>query len=304
MDRVMIGPEAEECRTTEPEVKDGRRDVRGYGLIIDARRIAWLLFAGLAVLLLMFAAGKFSTIYLHHDNLFGLLPRIHPYYRATLPTWFATSCLLIIALILATIAGLKKSRGEPYVLHWTILAATFLLFSMERSTGLLREVSANVANRLALLNVLRVFGSLEVTLILVLALILFGFYRNLWGDLPRKPRNLITAAAIAFLAGRIVLQFVQSSYLARHPDILVDPRWVVLVTTRLALETSAIILLLWGLLEYLAAEAGVLSVHLLGATGQRPQGGEHRLRNSTPLSAPGGRIKESQASRWRTFRWR
>ena len=49
----------------------------------------------------------------------------------TVPSYFSTVIILIAALLLNTIATLKKRNGEAYALHWRILAIIFVYLSMD-----------------------------------------------------------------------------------------------------------------------------------------------------------------------------
>lgn len=57
-------------------------------------------------------------------------------YEANLPTWYASSLLLLCALVLSAIAAEVAGRGGPYRRHWWGLAAGFLYMSIDEAVEL------------------------------------------------------------------------------------------------------------------------------------------------------------------------
>ncbi|MFQ5678543.1 MAG: hypothetical protein ACE5HP_03705 [Gemmatimonadota bacterium] len=234
--------------------EDRYREVPSHEIVVDVKRVGRVLFTVLGALLLLFLGGKTSRLYIGPDRLLGLLQGVHPYFRATVPTWFAASSLLACAVLLAVIARIRKSHGEPFAFRVSVLAVAFLVLSMERSTGLLGTAGSSLAERFQVLDHLRVLGSLRTTALIVLFSAMFLFYRKPWKALPKRVRRFAAAAAMAYLIAQFGIRFVQTRYLAQHPDIGYDPWWVLLVAASFLVTTTAVILLLLSLLFYLGSE--------------------------------------------------
>ena len=73
----------------------------------------------------------FSTYYLGHGRIFGLVGLFHLNREANIPTLFSTFQLLLASGLLSIIAVARKNQGERDYLYWLGLATGFLFLSID-----------------------------------------------------------------------------------------------------------------------------------------------------------------------------
>ena len=157
---------------------------------ISPKRTAQLLV--IAVFLLLFAsviAGFIEYPLADQDFLGdGLLVSLFSLDgEANVPTWFASSILMLCSIILATIALGKKKTGEGYVLHWAGLSAIFLYISVDEASRI-HELAIiplrNALNAGGLLYFAWVIPGMALVLLFLLA------YARFLVTLPRQTRTV------------------------------------------------------------------------------------------------------------------
>ena len=53
--------------------------------------------------------------------------------EANIPSWYASSTLLLCSILLAMIACGKKRAGDSYLMHWSALSVIFLFLSLDEA---------------------------------------------------------------------------------------------------------------------------------------------------------------------------
>ena len=174
-------------------------------LVISPKRVTQILtsvvlcltLASLAVLFLLFSPSHY-----------GLIPVAGFFYlphEANLPTWYASSTLLLSAFLLAIIAFAKKKEGTPFVIHWTALSFIFLCLSFDEAF----EVHERWIKPLrAYFNASGFFDSAWVIPGIAFVLIFALVYLRFLMGLPVKFRRLFLIAGALFVGGAIGVEMV------------------------------------------------------------------------------------------------
>jgi hypothetical protein len=211
-------------------------------LAVSARRVAGWLLAAVLVLSLASAAGQLSKYVLGHGRLGGLVPLLYVGSVRSLPTWLASSMLLLAALLAWALAG---GTGSAY---WRGLALVLLVLAVNRALG----VGDLVARTFGLSPPARVAAGWLAALGLVLALGRFVL------GLPRRPRRLVIAAGALWAAGALVVETVFGSGGAhRSLHWRETPLLALLTSVEGGLELVAIVVLVYALLVQLDGEVRV-----------------------------------------------
>jgi hypothetical protein len=211
-------------------------------LAVSARRVAGWLLAAVLVLSLSSAAGQLSKYVFGHGRLGGLVPLLYVGSVRSLPTWLASSMLLLAALLAWALAGGTGSA------HWRGLALVLLVLAVNRALG----VGDLVARTFGLVPPARVAAGWLAALGLVLALGRFVL------GLPRRTRRLVIAAGALWAAGGLVLETVFGSGAAHRPlHWRETPLLALLTSVEGGLELVAIVVLVYALLVQLDGEVRV-----------------------------------------------
>ena len=165
-------------------------------------------------------AGSFS---IHFLSLEGNLARevresffrlFYLDWEANVPTWFASSALLVCSAMLAVIAAAKRQQGDGFTRHWQLLALIFLGLSLDE-TALFHEMG---------IKPLRPFfssGYLYYAWVVpgALAVCLFAAaYLRFLRHLPFRTRILVALSGALYVGGGIGVEALSGHHAARSGE--------------------------------------------------------------------------------------
>ena len=207
---------------------------------------------GFVVLCLTLAsiAGSFSTYFLGHGQVLGLVRAFDLDREENIPTWYAASTLLVCSILLATIAQAKKTQGAPHALYWSVLALMFLCLSLDEATEIHDNWSGLLPSEFDLKGFLYFSW---VILGAALALIVFLFYLRFLAALPPRTRYLFLIAGIVYVGGAIGMETVGASvfvHSGREHTLL----FAMMTTLEEFLEMLGILVFIYALLSYMRSQ--------------------------------------------------
>lgn len=191
------------------------------------------------------------------------------------PAWFS-SMLWAGAAALAARCGLAAAQSRRDTARWMVLAALFLFLSADEAASIHEVVGLflerGVSGSGPFYYVWVWYG---IALVLVVGLLFFRFVMRL----PARTRRAVFAAAAVYCAGALGVEMlgaaVEDRTLSGFP---LGADWSQAIAVEEGLEMLGVILLIGGLLDFLAlapAETtgrsadGVRAVHSEGANGRR-----------------------------------
>jgi hypothetical protein len=195
--------------------------------------------------------------------------------------FYSATLLAACALIAASIAEARRSRAEPYALHWMGLA--ILLGYMAVDEG----AAVHEASITPVRNALDAHGPLFFAWVvpgavaaLALALAYFGFCR----DLPRRIRAPFIAAMAALFGAALGLEMVEGVLFDSYDDT--GLLFGIAITAEELIEMCALAVLAYALLVELAASVGTLRLEPITHAAPIPRGGTPRPGIISPAISP------------------
>lgn len=175
------------------------------------------------------------------------------------PTWYASSTLLLCSILLAAIAVAKKQTGDRYVVHWITLSITFLLLSVDETATIRKVVplrSVLYASGIAHGFFYRpwVIPAAAFVLIFVLAYLRFLI------DLPVRTRRLFLLAGTVFVAGALGMEAVSGRYADLYGVQTLT--YEMLATVEELFEMMGVAIFIYALLSYLSVHVEEVCVHI------------------------------------------
>lgn len=202
-------------------------------------------------------SGQFSKYLLGQGHLFGLVRLFNLDDEGNIPTWYASSLLLLCSILLVTIACTKKREGDRYLLHWKALALIFLMLSLDETAQI--HESPNRALRVALnsggvlYNPWVIFGAAFV-LIFVVA------YLRFLSDLPSPTRRLFLTAGIIYVGGALGIELLGGWYVALYGKNNIT--YAMIATVEELLEMLGTITFIYALMSYMSLHLGDVRVRM------------------------------------------
>lgn len=223
----------------------------GLSLRLNPRAIATAL-AVIAVLLALqslFAEFLLSTV-LHFDfdkAPAALLDVLSVNVEESIPTWFSTINLFVAACLLAWIALLKHTSGEPFRAHWAGLALIFLYLSADEGAAIHETASGPMKDAFDTSGFLE-FGWLLVGIPVVIVFALV--YIRFWLRLPEPTRRLFAIAGALYIGGAVIIESISANFYSQ--DEGASFRYLAVATVEELCEMLGVVVLLYALLDYLA----------------------------------------------------
>jgi hypothetical protein len=111
---------------------------REQGTTVFVTQYKWMFRLGgiMLLLILVNVLGEVVSVLTWDIRLGGWGPKFDLSRERNVPSYMSSFNLGVSGLLLALIAGVKKSRRESYVFHWSLLATIFFLFSMDEIAGI------------------------------------------------------------------------------------------------------------------------------------------------------------------------
>jgi hypothetical protein len=232
-------------------------------LEISGRKLAWILTAlatflaiqSIVLRALQYWTGVHNTYWLYQ---YGELVNINR--EANIPTWFSTALLLAAAALLLVIALSRRATKDPFA-GWIGLAVIFTYISMDEA-GTIHEKLTPILQEQLNLSGFFYFGwvLVGIPVALVVGLVYLPFVRRL----PAHVRRWFVVAGLLYLGGALVVESISAKiwYLGSGTSL----RFSAVGTVEEWMEMVGVIALIYGLLEYLRTEVGVMqfAVHKPG----------------------------------------
>lgn len=134
--------------------------------------------------------------------------------ESNLPTWYASMLLSCCALAIAAVAGAVADAGRPFVRHWAVLAAGFLLMSLDEIAQLHERLHSGW------------FGSMQGVLYFdwivpasVVVLFVGAAYVRFLAHLPPPTRRRFLLAGCLYVGGAVGMEVPLGLWAARHGEL-------------------------------------------------------------------------------------
>jgi hypothetical protein len=207
--------------------------------------------AGSSVQIFRFMLGR--------DYLFGLYPLFNLNSDTSIPSWYSSVTLLLCAVLLTLIFISKRKNAEPFASHWAALSVIFVYLSMDEGARI-HEV---IGDTLALKVTGVTSGFIHFTWVLfgiALVLIVGISYLRFLAHLPRKMAALFILAGSVYVGGALVMEMINGRYAELHGSQNLTYQMMSVVEE--SLEMSGVLIFIYALLSYMAAEASTFTLHV------------------------------------------
>lgn len=176
--------------------------------------------------------------------------------ESNIPTWFTSSSLLLAAVLLWLITCAKYQVGDRFRFHWLGLGAILVMMSLS-ATATIHDWSLEQY----LLNNWETQGFLYFPWV-ILGWVFVGalavIYATFIFALPTSTRNLFILSAVLYISGALGLEMLSAYLMESYAN---ETIWRGLVATvKQSLELIGIIVFIYGLLSYIAAQYEVIEL--------------------------------------------
>lgn len=215
-------------------------------LMVSPRRIIFVLAVGLLCLTVASLAGQIAKYLLGYGTLYGFVRLFDLNVEGNVPSWYASSMLLLCSILLALIAAAKKQEGAPFARHWGILSIIFLILSLDDAASFHNMADwplRAVVNARGFLYFPWILPGIAFVLIFVVV-----YWRFLLA-LPRMTRYQFLVAGTLFAGAAIGMEIV-GGY---HGDFygFKNMTHALLTTVEEVLEMLGIVVFLYALIAYM-----------------------------------------------------
>jgi hypothetical protein len=234
-------------------------------LSISVRRVV----QGLSILILAFSLVSFigqvvsEFVVPNNDYVERIAHWLDVNAEASIPTWYAALALMSCSVLLAIIALAGRRHGRPYPLQWGLLSIGFALLSLEeiigvhsQATKVLRTVASSTDG--AGLVYILVLGAMAVVGIIVLVALFGRFFLHL----PRRWRILFGIGLVIYLIGVLASDAVGDVLRSAFGEAGLV--YIVVLTLEEALEMIGVLIVIYGLLEYIRTFVGGVRIEVRG----------------------------------------
>ena len=164
----------------------------------------------------------------------------------TVPAWYSSAALLFSSAMLALIALATRQNGGRYFWHWVVLAATFLLMSLDESASMHEILIVPLRRRLGTGGML--YFAWVIPAFFVVGIFALSYLGFLW-HLPRRSAMLFIAAGAMFVGGALGLELVGGALVESQGFDSIG--YLCVMTMEETLEMLGIALFIYALLDYL-----------------------------------------------------
>lgn len=221
-------------------------DVRPRALRLPRRGIVLALSGAAALLLAASAAMAVLRIGYGHDVVFGLSHFLDVDREHSLPTWYESTLMSLVALLMVLVAALEWPVRRGEALRWTGLAAVAAFLSLDEAS-MLHERFVLPLDRLGALGPVQPYTWVAAGLVPVV-LVTVVFLRFVLG-LRRRTRNGILCGGALFLTGALGMEVAGGAWVlgAGGPDAVS----AAMVTLEEGLEMAGMLVVVDALLGHL-----------------------------------------------------
>lgn len=176
-----------------------------------------------------------------------------------LATWYGSTLLLLVCILLAVICAATRASGGSRVWHWGVLSATFAFLSLDEAVSLHERTMAPLREMLGTSGWLYWAWVIPAS---VLVLVFGLAYLPFLARLPARSRGLFVLSGLLYVGGALGVEMLTGQI----QDTLGGRSvWFALATIlEEMLEMAGAILLIYALLDYAGRRWGSLSLQLGG----------------------------------------
>ncbi len=168
--------------------------------------------------------------------------------ESNLPSYYNSFILLVSSLLLLAISTLKRSRKDPYALHWLLLAAVFFVLSVDEAVSLHERLIDPLRAMYAFSGVFRFAWIVPGTaFVLFLGLLYYRFLLHL----PRPFLIRFLAAGGIFFMGSVGMEMPGGYFLEHVEHGRHSLAYMACVTLEESLEMIGVLVFISALLKYL-----------------------------------------------------
>ncbi|HEX6432988.1 MAG TPA: hypothetical protein VFZ87_02040 [Gemmatimonadales bacterium] len=182
--------------------------------------------------------------------------------EGNIPSWFSTSLLFVVALLLTIIAAAERRMGAARATQWGVLGLIFLFLSLDE-TAQLHELSI-----VPIRNQLGANGFIYYAWILPAGLgvgILILAYLRFLAHLPARTRRLLLSAGAVYVGGALGIGSISGWQAAPRGEHNLG--YHLIVTLEELCEMAGVVLFIYALLDYLGGRFTRLGFHIRSASG-------------------------------------
>ncbi len=238
-------------------------------LHINPRKVALILVIIVGILVSL-SWSIFLFEFMAQDQDFTLNARIfHFDHEQNFPTFATTIYLIFTVGLISVIIHTHSTHSKKYKKHWIILALGFAYISLDEFVGLHEKLIIPLQNLFQdkSLNLPAYFHFawviIGIPIVFVFAISYFRFYWNL----PSKVKPAFALAFIIYISGALVFEMFGSYLHVKHhiSGYISRPPLTILTTTiEEVLELIGLIILIYGLLEYIQKQLKGETIKILG----------------------------------------
>ena len=218
-------------------------------LVVSPKRVTQILTFIVLFLTLENLAALFLFDYLSYPWLISVQNIFNVTHERNIPTWYASSTLLLSAFLLALIAFAKKKEGARFVLHWTALSFIFLYLSFDEAFEVHEGWIIPLRTYFGaggFFHLAWVIPAIAFVLTFVLAYLRFII------DLPVSTRRLFLIAGALFVGGAIGLEMFAGYYQSYYGSYNIPFSMIVIAEE--FLEMLGIVVFIHALMSYMKLE--------------------------------------------------
>lgn len=212
-------------------------------ITIPLRRLMVVL---ICIILLLCAAGVVAE---YARYILGSKSPVVDYFSLTeeqnVPTWWSSFLLAADAVVLATIASIKRREKAAFKTHWAVLSAIFFYMSIDELVEIhewLNNIHA-LENLHGLIHYGWVIPAGAVVVVFALSYLKFLLH------LPMRTRIEVALAGVTYVGGALGIELILGLWTDTHGEL--NFTWAMIGLVEEALEMVGASLFLLALLRYL-----------------------------------------------------
>jgi hypothetical protein len=178
-----------------------------------------------------------------------------------IPTWFSTSQLTAVGLLLVLIALIARRQGAPWG-GWAALGGIFGYMSLDE-TAELHGFWGNLVDGTELMGDAHAGFAWVIPGAVIVAVVVLFFWRWVWA-LPARTRNMFILAGIVFVTGGLGFEML-GSLLA--DETFFNPSYLAASTAEEALEMAGVAIMLIGVIDHAQGVATAADAAFNGSVG-------------------------------------
>lgn len=232
-------------------------------LLISLKKVSQVLVLVVLCLTLANIIGQFTKYILGHGYLLGFVQLFDLGTDSFIPTWYASTTLLLCSILLAMITYVKRREADRFALHWGILSLIFLFLSIDE-VALIHETIGDTIKRKLSANLYGFFYYTWVIPGAAFILIFAAAYLKFLIYLPAKTRQLFIFAGLIYIGGALGLEMVN----ARHDELYGNNNltYKLMTTAEEFFEMIGIVIFIHALMSYMVSQVEKVVISITPTT--------------------------------------